>query len=81
MHCSTICLDKALSKQHFGVLQPRWTDRSMLLCWLQEETFEALVEKYLASIPKSDITEPKPLTSLQPLPVEFPPGVIREDVK
>lgn len=49
--------------------------------FLQEETFERLVEKYLASIPRPDNAKPKPIASLKPLPVEFPQGVVREDVK
>lgn len=48
---------------------------------MQEETFTELVEKYLASIPNVPGAAAKPIASLQPLPVEFPQGVIREDVK
>lgn len=48
---------------------------------VQEESFTKLVEKYLASIPKPPDAEAKPIGSLQPLPVEFPQGVTREDVK
>ena len=48
---------------------------------MQEESFTKLVEKYLASIPRSPDAEAKPIGSLQPLPVEFPQGVVQEDVK
>ena len=48
---------------------------------MQEESFTKLVEKYLASIPRPPDAEAKPIASLRPLPVEFPQGVIREDVK
>ena len=48
---------------------------------MQEESFTELVEKYLASIPRPPNAEAKPIASLRPLPVEFPQGVIREDVK
>ncbi|KAL3146657.1 hypothetical protein ABBQ32_000885 [Trebouxia sp. C0010 RCD-2024] len=48
---------------------------------IEEETFTELVEKYLASIPNVPGAAAKPIASLQPLPVEFPQGVIREDVK
>ena len=48
---------------------------------MQEESFTKLVEKYLASIPRPPNAEAKPIASLRPLPVEFPQGVIREDVK
>ena len=48
---------------------------------MQEESFTKLVEKYLASIPRQPDAEAKPIASLRPLPVEFPQGVIREDVK
>ena len=50
-------------------------------CNVQDETFVDLVERYLASIAKPDDAEPKPIASLCPLPVEFPQGIVREDVK
>ncbi len=48
---------------------------------MQEETLLELVKTYLASIPRLDEAEPRAIASLTPLPVEFPQGVIREDVK
>lgn len=48
---------------------------------MQEDLFIKLVEKYLASIPRPPNAQAKAIASLRPLPVEFPQGVIREDVR
>jgi len=48
---------------------------------LQEETLLKLVEAYLASIPRPSDAAPRTIASLNPLPVQFPQGVITEDVK
>lgn len=61
-----------------GVQSTRWCEGVQCM---QEESFTKLVEKYLASIPRSPDAEAKPIGSLQPLPVEFPQGVVQEDVK
>ena len=47
----------------------------------QEESFEKLVETYLASIPAAEQPEPVAMGSLTPLPVQFPQEVVREDVR
>jgi len=48
---------------------------------LQEDALLKLVETYLASIPRPSDAAPRTIASLTPLPVEFPQGVITEDVK
>lgn len=47
----------------------------------QEEELVKLVETHLASIPRPGDAEPRTIASLAPLPVEFPEGVVTEDVK
>ena len=48
---------------------------------MQEEELLSLVQKYLASIPKTNDEKAKQIKDLNPLPVQFPEQVIREDVK
>lgn len=55
---------------------------STVLCVLmQEESFEKLIETYLASIPAADQPQPLRLDRLTPLPVQFPEEVVKEDVR
>lgn len=48
---------------------------------MQEESFEKLIETYLASIPAVDQPQPLRLDRLTPLPVQFPEEVVKEDVR
>ncbi|DBA85638.1 TPA: hypothetical protein ACH3X1_005214 [Trebouxia sp. C0004] len=48
---------------------------------VEEDTLLKLVETYLASIPRPSDAASRTIASLTPLPVEFPQGVITEDVK
>ncbi|KAA6421450.1 MAG: chloroplast processing enzyme, partial [Trebouxia sp. A1-2] len=48
---------------------------------IEEDALLKLVERYLASIPRPSDAAPRTIASLTPLPVQFPQGVITEDVK